>query len=156
MADKKEPSKFKTGCGCGCLTVIVLTILVLVLAYGCSGGTEDPNSQAEDELALLDNHYNEIKTDIGNLNVTGHGDFVNMMDDQISFAQASIQELDENYGDESEVINLCKQAWTDLSGMARCAKDGITNNDSGYVTMLEQLKSEYETTIQQIQSMIQQ
>ena len=43
----------------------LLPLLMVLLLTGC-GGTEDPNSQAEDELALLDNHYNEIKTDIGN------------------------------------------------------------------------------------------
>ena len=132
---------------------ILLVFSLLFILIGC-GGTEDPNSQAEDELALLDNHYNEIKTDIGNLNVTGHGDFVNMMVDQISFAQASIQELDEDYGDESEVINQCKEAWEKLIAMCIAYRDGIQNNDPATVATYALFEQEYQDLVNQIQTQI--
>ena len=146
--DKKKPNKYAVGC----LTIILLSVVLTILLFSCDNGKTDPNKQAETELGMLDSHYNEIMTDIGNLNVTGYGDFVNMMNEQIEFATTSINDLNEDYGDESEIINLCKQAWTDLSGIARSAKDGLTNNDPSLINMIPQLQAEYETVIQQIKN----
>lgn len=129
----------------------LLSLSLLFVLIGC-GGPTDPNKQAESELSMLDNHYNEIMTDIGNLNVTGHGDFVNEMNDQIDFCSASYQDLDDDYGDESEVINKCKEAWKKLISICIAYRDGIKNNDPTAMATAQLFEQEYNDLITQIKN----
>lgn len=150
--EKKKPN----GCAVGCLTVVLVIValfIILIIWTNVTGYKTSPENQAKTEIQIIEDHYNELMTDMANLNVTGYGDFINMMKDQAEDAQIAIDDLNEEYGDDSEIINLCKQAWSDIKAIAEAAQLGLVNNDSGAITMIKQLQEEYETTIQQIKNM---
>lgn len=116
------------------LIILAVLIALLFVLFACVGiGTHqsgDTSPEAlqktkEEQINSLKTEYDKIETSIGNLNVTGHGDFINDMEEQQSYCDYNADKLQDAFGDDNELINLLKQAWTTQGQVCEVAADQV-------------------------------